>query len=141
MGLGRIKRAATAQNRRGGSGRGQREEFPADLLNILVRALGLERAALFLEDVPGRPLERVAAHGDVGLAAVQTDAAPDDGPWSAVLALGIATLKALLIVLFFMHARYSPGLTWLVIMAAVALLALLILGTMDDFLTRSWLSV
>jgi cytochrome c oxidase subunit 4 len=61
------------------------------------------------------------------------------GPWSTVVALGIATSKALLIVLFFMHARYSSGLTWLVIVAAVAWLALLVAGTMDDFVTRSWL--
>lgn len=61
------------------------------------------------------------------------------GPWSTVVALGIATSKALLIVLFFMHARYSTGLTWLVIVAAVAWLALLVVGTMDDFVTRSWL--
>jgi cytochrome c oxidase subunit 4 len=63
------------------------------------------------------------------------------GPWSTVVTLGIATSKALLIVLFFMHARYSTGLTWLVIVAAVAWLALLLVGTMDDFVTRSWLPV
>ncbi len=60
------------------------------------------------------------------------------GPMNVVAALTIASVKALLVVLFFMHARYSPRRTRLVILAGVFWLALLLLLTMSDYLTRSW---
>jgi len=63
----------------------------------------------------------------------------DLGPWNTVVALGIAVFKASLVVLFFMHARYSPRLTHMVILAGVFWLALLILITFSDFASRGWL--
>ena len=63
------------------------------------------------------------------------------GPWNGVVALGIAALKATLIVLFFMHVRHSTGLTRLVIVLGLAWLALLIVGTLDDYWTRTWLTI
>ena len=60
------------------------------------------------------------------------------GPWNTVVALGIAVFKASLVVLFFMHAKYSPRLTHLVILAGIFWLALLLLITFSDFASRGW---
>ena len=62
----------------------------------------------------------------------------DLGPFNTVVALGIAVFKSALVVLFFMHAKYSPRLTWAVIVGAVLWLGILLLLTMGDYLTRSW---
>lgn len=60
------------------------------------------------------------------------------GGLNAVIALAIAVLKALLVILYFMHARYSSRLTWVFAGAGFFWLMILIGGTMDDFLTRNW---
>jgi cytochrome c oxidase subunit 4 len=52
-------------------------------------------------------------------------------------ALGIATLKALLIVLYFMHVKYASGRVWLFASAGIFWLMLL-MGVVDDFATRGW---
>ena len=64
----------------------------------------------------------------------------DLGPWNTVAALGIAVFKATLVVLFFMHAKYSPRLTHMVILAGLFWLALLLLITFSDFASRGWLT-
>jgi cytochrome c oxidase subunit IV len=61
----------------------------------------------------------------------------DFGPWNIVIALAIATAKAVLVVLYFMHARYSPKRTQLVIICSVFWLAILLALTASDYLTRS----
>lgn len=61
--------------------------------------------------------------------------------WNTAVALAIAAMKATLIGLFFMHLRASPSLTRLVGLAALLWLGILIVGTMDDILTRGWLAV
>jgi cytochrome c oxidase subunit IV len=58
------------------------------------------------------------------------------GPFNIVVALGIATLKATLVVLFFMHAKYSGRRTQLVIVAGIFWLALLLFMTMSDYESR-----
>ena len=63
----------------------------------------------------------------------------DLGPLNSVVALSIATLKALLVVLYFMHVRYSSRLTWVFVIGGLFWLVLLIGGTMHDYLTRAWL--
>ena len=65
----------------------------------------------------------------------------DLGPWNTVVALGIAAVKASLVALFFMQARRSGPLTWLIIGAGLLWLGLLIVGSLDDPLTRGWLPV
>lgn len=60
----------------------------------------------------------------------------DFGPWNIVIALAIATSKATLVVLFFMHARYSPKRTHLVIVCAIFWLAILLGLTLSDYATR-----
>jgi cytochrome c oxidase subunit IV len=63
----------------------------------------------------------------------------DLGPWNTVAALVIALFKATLVVLFFMHVKYSPRLTQMVILAGIFWLALLLLITFSDFVSRGWL--
>ena len=65
----------------------------------------------------------------------------DLGPWNTVVALGIAFLKATLVVLFFMHVKYSPRLTQVTIAGGLLWLAIMILLTLSDFMTRGWLPV
>jgi cytochrome c oxidase subunit IV len=62
----------------------------------------------------------------------------DLGPMNTVAALAIAVCKMLLVVLFFMHVKYSPGLTRLVVVAGFFWLGLLIMLTLADELTRHW---
>ena len=64
----------------------------------------------------------------------------DLGPMNNVVALAIASTKAALVILYFMHVRYSSRLTWLVISGAIAWLAILITFTMADTLTRGWMA-
>jgi len=65
----------------------------------------------------------------------------DLGPWNTVVALGIAFLKATLVALFFMHVKYSPRLTQIVVAGGIFWLAILIVLTLSDFVTRGWLPV
>jgi cytochrome c oxidase subunit IV len=60
-------------------------------------------------------------------------AGKDFGALNTVVALGIAVTKATLVILFFMHVKYSARLTQLVVATAVVFLALLILGTLTDY--------
>ncbi len=62
----------------------------------------------------------------------------DLGPFNAVAALTIAVFKATLVVLFFMHVKYSPRLTWAVVASSVFWLGILLTLTLGDYLTRSW---
>jgi len=56
---------------------------------------------------------------------------------NVIVALAIAVFKATLVVLYFMHARYSPKRTQLVIIAGLFWLALLLLLTLSDYLSRA----
>jgi len=58
------------------------------------------------------------------------------GAFNIVIALGIATVKATLVVLYFMHARYSPKRTHLVIICAVFWLAIMLALTLTDYQER-----
>ena len=58
------------------------------------------------------------------------------GAFNIVVALAIASLKATLVVLYFMHARYSPKRTQLVIICAVFWLAIMLALTLSDYSTR-----
>lgn len=60
------------------------------------------------------------------------------GRLNTVAALAIAVAKMLLVILFFMHVRYSSGLTRIVIVAAFLWLAILLSLTLSDVLTRPW---
>jgi len=61
----------------------------------------------------------------------------DLGPFNTIVALVIATFKALLVVLFFMHVKYtSEKLTKIVIASAIFWLFLLLALSMADYTTR-----
>jgi cytochrome c oxidase subunit IV len=61
----------------------------------------------------------------------------DLGPFNTVVALCIATLKALLVVLFFMHVKYtSERMTKVVIAAGIFFLLLLLGLSLADYTTR-----
>jgi cytochrome c oxidase subunit 4 len=60
----------------------------------------------------------------------------DLGRMNVVVALAVAVTKAVLVVLFFMHVRYSNRLTKIVVIAGFFWLALLIVLTLSDYFTR-----
>jgi cytochrome c oxidase subunit 4 len=60
--------------------------------------------------------------------------------FNIVLALLIATIKGTLVVLFFMHLRYSTKLTMVTVVAAIFFLIILFSLSMTDYLTRAWLT-
>ena len=60
------------------------------------------------------------------------------GFFNPVVALGIATVKALLVILFFMEVRYSARLTKIAIIGGFFWLVILIALTLSDYLTRLW---
>ena len=63
----------------------------------------------------------------------------DLGALNVVAALVIAMVKATLVVLFFMHVKYSKRIIPLVILGSMLWLIILIGLTMTDFLSRDWL--
>jgi len=63
----------------------------------------------------------------------------DMGPFNPIVALAIATIKATLVVLFFMHVKYThEKLTKLVIAAAIFFFLILLSLSMADYTTRLW---
>jgi cytochrome c oxidase subunit 4 len=61
------------------------------------------------------------------------------GPLHTAVALLIATVKALLVALFFMHVLYSKRLIWVVAGAALLWLGILFTLTLSDYVSRNWL--
>jgi cytochrome c oxidase subunit 4 len=62
----------------------------------------------------------------------------DLGALNTVLALVIASVKALLVVLFFMHVKYSSKLTKLTVVAGIFTFLTLISMTLADYISRAW---
>jgi cytochrome c oxidase subunit 4 len=62
----------------------------------------------------------------------------DLGPWNPVIALAIATSKAMLVVLFFMGVKYSTKLTKLTVIAGIFIFLALIGMTLSDYMSRAW---
>jgi cytochrome c oxidase subunit IV len=60
-------------------------------------------------------------------------------PLNVIVALVIACTKATLVVLFFMHVKYSGRLTWLAVGSALVFLLILLGITAADYLSRGWL--
>ena len=63
-----------------------------------------------------------------------------DFPWrlNTIVALTIATIKATLVVLYFMHVRYSTRLIWVIVAAALFWLGIMFALTFGDYNTRAW---
>ncbi len=64
----------------------------------------------------------------------------DMGAMNNVVMLTIALIKATLVILFFMHVRWSTRLTWVVAMAGFFWLLILFGVTMGDYMTRGWIA-
>ena len=84
---------------------------------------------IFLALLVGTFLTVVAAFYDFGT-----------GPFNTIIALTIATAKATLVVLYFMHVRYSSRLIWVIVAAALFWMAILFALTFSDYWSRHWLS-
>ena len=62
----------------------------------------------------------------------------DLGVFNTVAALTIAAFKAVLVVLFFMHVKYSTRLTWAVVICGLFWLGIMLTLTLTDYTTRAW---
>lgn len=74
----------------------------------------------------------------VGTAITVAAAFVDLGALNNVVMLAIAITKATLVVLYFMHVRWSSRLTWVVAASGFFWLLILFGLTMQDYLTRGW---
>jgi len=66
-----------------------------------------------------------------------------DFPWqlNTIIALTIASIKATLVVLYFMHVRYSNRLVWVIVISALFWMGILFALTFSDYATREWLQI
>jgi cytochrome c oxidase subunit 4 len=60
------------------------------------------------------------------------------GAFNKIVAVGIATFKATLVILYFMHVKYSSRLTKLTVMSGFFFLAILLGLMMVDYASRDW---
>ena len=64
----------------------------------------------------------------------------DLGGWNKAVALGIASFKATLVVLYFMHVKYQSRLTKLIVVSGFFFLVILLTLTMADYGSRGWVN-
>ncbi len=62
-------------------------------------------------------------------------------PFHFAIAMSIAVAKGVLIVLFFMHVKYSHRLTAIICSAAFLWLAIMVSLTLSDYMSRGWLDI
>jgi cytochrome c oxidase subunit IV len=62
----------------------------------------------------------------------------DLGPFNALVAIVIAGIKSMLVILFFMHVKYSPKMTKVTVFAGFCFLLILLALSMTDYISRSW---
>ena len=62
----------------------------------------------------------------------------DLGRMNTVAALAIACFKALIVVLYFMHVKYSTRLIKLTVIAGLYWMGIIFALTLSDYLTRAW---
>ena len=74
----------------------------------------------------------------VGTAITTAAAFVDLGVFNGIVALTIAMTKAVLVILFFMHIKYSSKMMKVTIVSAVAFLLILLALTMTDYISRPW---
>jgi cytochrome c oxidase subunit 4 len=60
------------------------------------------------------------------------------GSFNPVVALAIAVIKATLVILFFMHVKYSSRLTKLTVVLSLFFVVILFAETLMDYATRGW---
>ena len=64
----------------------------------------------------------------------------DLGPFNNIVMLTVACAKALLVVLYFMHVRWSSRLTWVVAASGFFWLIIMFTLTMQDYMSRGWVT-
>jgi cytochrome c oxidase subunit 4 len=62
----------------------------------------------------------------------------DLGIFNPVVALAIASFKAVVVILFFMHVKYQSSLIKLTVAAGFFTFIVLITMTMSDYISRAW---
>ena len=62
----------------------------------------------------------------------------DLGPFTMVIALTIATIKAVLIASFFMHALYESKVIRVIVAGGVIWFLIMVSLTLGDYMTRGW---
>ena len=62
----------------------------------------------------------------------------DLGIWNPIVAIGIACFKAVMVILFFMHIRYSSKVMMLTVGAGFFTFLVLITMTLSDYISRNW---
>ena len=62
----------------------------------------------------------------------------DMGVFNPIVALGIASTKAVIVILFFMHAAYQSRLIKMTIGAGFFLFLVLVTMTLTDYISRAW---
>jgi cytochrome c oxidase subunit 4 len=72
----------------------------------------------------------------VGTVLTVVAASFDMGALNTPIALTIAVIKATLVILFFMHVRYSSRLTQVIIAASLVWLAIMLTFTLSDYFFR-----
>jgi cytochrome c oxidase subunit 4 len=81
--------------------------------------------AVFFALLVGTTLTVVASYIEMGI-------------FNPIVALGIAVIKAVLVVLFFMHVKYSTKLTKLTVGAGIFTFLILVGMTLADYFSRAW---
>ena len=74
----------------------------------------------------------------VGTAITVIAAYFDMGPLNPIIALGIATFKAVVVILFFMHVFFQSRLIKMTVIAGFFTFMVLIMMTMSDYISRAW---
>lgn len=65
----------------------------------------------------------------------------DFGPFNTPIALAIASFKASIVILYFMHVRWSSRVTWMAAGIGFVFLVILLGFTLSDYLTRDWMQI
>jgi cytochrome c oxidase subunit 4 len=63
------------------------------------------------------------------------------GQLNTIVAMTIASAKATVVVLYFMHVRYSSRLIWVIVASALFWMGILFALTFSDYWTRDWTSI
>ena len=86
------------------------------------------------------PIQYVMVFGTLLLGTLLTVGAAfiNMGPLNPIVALGIACFKAVIVILFFMHAKYQSRLIKMTITSGFFIFLVLIVMTMSDYISRAW---
>lgn len=63
----------------------------------------------------------------------------DLGRFNVLVAVSLASIKAYIVVLYFMHVKYSNKIVWLTAAAGFVWLILMLALTLADYISRGWM--